>query len=123
MIITTVALIIFAFLNAETSIYLIIFSLVLLGFGSGIFSSPNTHAIMSSVEKKYLGIASATSSTMRLMGQTLSMGIVLVIFTIYVGDVQFNPGNYLSYFNVLMLYLTISAVLGFIAIFFSIARN
>jgi hypothetical protein len=113
MIITTVALIIFAFLNAETSIYLIIFSLVLLGFGSGIFSSPNTHAIMSSVEKKYLGIASATSS----------MGIVLVIFSIYVGDVQFNPGNYLSYFNVLMLYLTISAVLGVIAIFFSIARN
>jgi len=51
------------------------------------------------------------------------MGIVLVIFSIYVGDVQFNPGNYLSYFNVLMLYLTISAVLGFIAIFFSIARN
>jgi MFS family permease len=85
MAITTLGLIIFAFLNAETSIYLIIFSLVLLGIGSGIFSTPNTHAIMNSVEKRYLGVASATSSTMRLMGQTLSMGIVLVIFSIYIG--------------------------------------
>jgi EmrB/QacA subfamily drug resistance transporter len=122
MAITTLGLIIFAFLNAETSIYLIIFSLVLLGIGSGIFSTPNTHAIMNSVEKRYLGVASATSSTMRLMGQTLSMGIVLVIFSIYIGAVQFNPGNYPQLLQSITIIFTISAVLGFMSIFISVLR-
>lgn len=123
LIITTVSLIIFAFLNAETSICLILLSLVLLGIRSGIFASPNTHAIMSSVEKRYFGVASATSSTMRLMGQTLSMGIVLIIFSLYIGAVQFNPGNYPQLLQSINIVFTISAVIGFIAIFISISRN
>ncbi|MDD3985945.1 MAG: MFS transporter [Methanobacterium sp.] len=123
MVITTIGLIIFAFLNVETSIYLILFSLVLLGIGAGIFSSPNTHAIMNSVEKRYYGVASATSSTMRLIGQTLSMGIVLLVFSIYVGAVQFNPGNYPQLLQSINTVFTISAILGFIAIFISLARN
>ena len=110
MAITTVGLIIFAFLNSETSIYLILSNLVLLGMGAGIFSTPNTHAIMNSVNKKYYGVASATSSTMRLMGQTLSMGIVFVIFSLYVGAVQFNPGNYPQLLQSINVVFTISAV-------------
>jgi len=40
-------------------------SLILLGFGFALFSSPNTNAIMSSVEKKFYGVASGTLGTMR----------------------------------------------------------
>ncbi|MGF7118603.1 MFS transporter [Methanobacterium oryzae] len=122
MTITTVGLIIFAFLNAETSLYVILFSLVLLGIGAGIFSTPNTHAVMNSVKKRYLGVASATISTMRIVGQTLSMGMVLVIFSIFVGAVQFNPGNYPQLLASINVMFTISAILGFIAIFASLAR-
>ena len=66
MAITTVGLIIFAFLNDSTSIYLILFSLVLLGVGAGIFSTPNTHAVMNSVKRRYFGVASATISQCEL---------------------------------------------------------
>jgi EmrB/QacA subfamily drug resistance transporter len=123
MAITTVGLIIFSFLSADTSLYVILFSLVLLGVGSGIFSTPNTHAIMNSVERRYFGVASATNSTMRIVGQTLSMGMVLVIFSVYVGAVLFSPQNYPALLQSINVAFTISAVLGFIAIFASLARN
>ena len=59
---------------------------------------------------------------MRIVGQTLSMGMVLVIFSIYVGAVQFNPGNYPQLLQSINVAFTISAILGFIAIFASLSR-
>ena len=62
--------------------------------GIGIFSAPNTNAIMGSVEKKYLGVSSAILGTMRLLGQTFGMGLILLVFAVYIGSVQFTPQNY-----------------------------
>jgi MFS family permease len=42
-------------LSASTSIVFLIFLLILLGLGFGLFSSPNATVIMGSVEKKYFG--------------------------------------------------------------------
>ena len=102
---------------------MIILSLVLIGTGAGTFSPSNTNAIMNSVEKKYLGVASATSSTMRLMGQTLSMGLVLVIFSMNIGAVQFSPGIYPELLISINTIFSISAVLGVVTMLVSIARN
>jgi len=62
----TMGLLIFALLTDETSLYVIILGLAILGIGIGVFSAPNMNAIMGSVERKYFGVASATVSTMRL---------------------------------------------------------
>ena len=62
-------------------IYLL--SLVVCGIGFGLFSSPNTNAIMSSVEKRYYGVASGMNGTMRIVGQMLSMGIAMMIFSLH----------------------------------------
>ena len=43
------------------------------------------------------GIASATVSTMRQLGMTLSMAIVMLLFTIYIGRVQITPEYYDSF--------------------------
>ena len=55
---------------------------VLLGFGFALFSSPNTNAVMSSIDRRFYGVGSATLGTMRLTGQMLSMGIAMVIFSL-----------------------------------------
>ncbi len=68
--------------------------LVLVGLGLGLFSSPNMNAVMSSVERKFYGVASATVPTMRYMGATLSMGIVMILFTINMGSAQVTPEYY-----------------------------
>ncbi|HML06373.1 MAG TPA: MFS transporter, partial [Methanobacterium sp.] len=91
---TTIGLFTFSFLNSATDIWFILIGLVTLGAGFGLFSSPNTNAIMGSVERRFLGIASATVSTMRLIGQTLSMGIAILIFSLFIGKVVIAPENY-----------------------------
>ncbi len=121
--IITIGLLIFALINGETSIYVIILGLAILGTGIGLFSAPNTNAIMGSVERKYFGVASATVSTMRLIGQTLGMGMILVIFAVYIGAVQFNPQNYPELLTSIQLAFFISLILSIIAIFASLARK
>ncbi|HSA94833.1 MAG TPA: MFS transporter, partial [Acidobacteriota bacterium] len=65
MALTAAGLLLFSFLRADTSVLYIIASLACLGLGFGLFSSPNTNAIMSSVETRQLGLASASLGTMR----------------------------------------------------------
>ncbi len=122
-ILITIGLFIFALLNMETSVYLIITGLIFVGIGIGFFSAPNTHLIMSSVEKRYFGLASASASTMRLLGQTFGMGFTLIIFDVYLGNIQFNPQNYPELLISTRVAFLIFSILGVAAILISIARN
>jgi MFS family permease len=79
---TALGLLLMTFLDEKTSPGFIIFSLVLLGFGFALFSSPNINAAMSSVEPRFYGVASGTLGTMRLIGQMLSMGVAMLIFAV-----------------------------------------
>ena len=84
--VTTAGLAALAFLDASTPLGWVLGALVLLGLGFALFSSPNTNAIMGSVEKRDLGIASATVSTMRSVGMMLSMGMALVLLSLLLGQ-------------------------------------
>ncbi|MDP4206970.1 MAG: MFS transporter, partial [Bacteroidota bacterium] len=91
MAILVVGLLLLLFLNPFTPILAIILIAILLGVGFGIFSSPNVNVIMSSIERKHLGMASATTNTMRLTGQSFSMGITMMVISIFVGKVKISP--------------------------------
>ena len=123
MVITTISLFCLTFLSTTTSIEYIILVLLVLGFGLGLFSSPNTNAIMSSVEKKFYGIASATVGTMRLIGQMLSMGIALLVFSIFIGNVLIVPSNYPALLSSINTAFMICATLCIVGIFASFARR
>jgi len=90
----TIALIIFTFLTKNTSMLSILVGLIVLGIGYALFSSPNINAAISSVEEKYYGVASATLTTMRVIGQMFGMGIIILIFTFFMGDLSIKPENY-----------------------------
>ena len=83
----TVSLILFSFLNEGTSLGFLIISMVLYGVGFGLFSPPNTNVIMGSVPPKGTSVASAAVSTMRTVGQAMSMGILTLVFAFVMGDV------------------------------------
>ncbi len=123
MAIISMGLLIMAFLTEKTSLYVIIAGLAVIGIGIGIFSAPNTHAIMGSVERKYFGVASATLSTMRLLGQTFGMGLILIVFAVYIGAVQFTPQNYPALLTSIQVTFIISVLLSVVAIFASLARK
>ena len=61
------------------STFTIATGLTILGIGISCFAAPNNSMIMSSVPKTYIGFASSTISTVRLLGQTLSMALVGII--------------------------------------------
>ncbi len=61
-------------------------ALVLNGTGFGLFTSPNSNAIMSSVEAKDYGAASATISTTRVLGQLGSMVLVALAMSLLIGE-------------------------------------
>jgi EmrB/QacA subfamily drug resistance transporter len=123
MALTTAGLVMLTFLSNVTSLQYILISLVILGLGFGFFSSPNTNAVMGSVERKFYGVASGTLGTMRLTGQAFSMGVVLLIFALYIGRVQITPEYYPLFLKSMKLAFSISAALCFGGIFASIARG
>ncbi len=115
--------------TSEVTIYLLI-----LGAGMGLFSSPNTHAIMGSVEKRQLGVASGMVATMRTTGQSLSLAITgAVIATIASSDVVSslfagtNPGQIAvesaAFVHGMSLAFIVSAGIALVGIAFSIARG
>ena len=110
-------------LNNRASILFIIAVLFTLGLGFALFSSPNTNAVMSSVENRFYGVASGTLATMRLTGQMLSMGIVMLVFTLHIGDVPITPEEYPSFMGSMHSSLIILCLLCFGGIFASLARG
>jgi EmrB/QacA subfamily drug resistance transporter len=90
MAVSSLALGFFALLEDATPQWQIVGGLMVLGLGFALFSSPNTNAVMSSVEKVHYGIASATLGTMRLIGQMFSLGIVMLLFAVIMGPVHIS---------------------------------
>ncbi len=123
MALTTVGLVIFIFLNKETPLELIIGNLVLIGFGFALFVSPNTNAVMSSAPKMAYGVASATLATMRQVGMVLSMAVAMLMFSLYIGNVQITPEYYPLFQQSVHTAFIIFAILCFGGIFASLARG
>jgi MFS family permease len=120
---TTVGLAPFIFLTATTPIPLVIASLAILGFGFGLFSSPNTNAVMSSVESRFYGLASGTVATMRTIGQVVSVALVELIFALIIGQEVITPSSSQLFLQSNQLAFLLFTVLCFFGIFASLARG
>jgi len=120
---TATGLIMLRFINEMSPIYLIITMLVIMGIGFALFSSPNSNAIMSSVEKKHLGVASGVVGTMRMVGQMLSMGIAMMLLALYLGNDAIAPETYPGLIATMRTGFMIFSVLCILGIFASLARN
>ncbi|MFA5254682.1 MAG: MFS transporter [Methanoregula sp.] len=120
---TALGLFLFVFLTAATPLWYIVAVLMVLGLGFGLFSSPNTNAMMSAVEKRYYGVASGINGTVRLLGQMLSMGIAMMAFAIFIGNVEITPQYYPQFTESLHWLFMIFTVMCVIGIFASLARG
>lgn len=116
-------LIFLSFLNADTGTSYLILCMIILGSGFGIFSSPNTNSVMGSVENKYLGVASATVSTMRVTGQMMSMGIATLIIHIFIGEAKISSENIPSFISSIKVIFLVFSVLCTLGVFASLARG
>jgi fucose permease len=79
-------------LNQETTILLFILAALPIGAGIGIFQSPNNSAIMGSVPRERLGIASSLLSVTRALGQVIGIAI---LGAVWAARVMFHEGSFL----------------------------
>jgi EmrB/QacA subfamily drug resistance transporter len=115
MAISVIGIAMLAFIEIDTSQSFIIVALAILGFGFGLFSSPNTNMLMSSVDKRFYGIASATVSTMRTTGMMFSIAIASLSVHVFVGEKTINDSNldlFIHSSKVVFLVFTILCIIG-----------
>ncbi len=120
---TVAGVFLLSFLHVETSSAVILAELVLLGFGFALFSSPNTNAVMSSLDKRHLGVGSGILGTMRLLGQNMSMGIVMMVLVLFLGGRQVGAGTQPEFLHSLRAIFWIFSGLGVVGVFASLARG
>lgn len=102
-------------LNYTTSIEFIILVMIVHGIGYGLFSSPNTLLITTSVPVHETSKASASLSAMRLIGQTVSLGIFTTVFAVIMGNVIIEAQYYdllLQCCHVITILAVIFVVIG-----------
>ena len=121
--IITGGLIMLTFLTEHSSITYLLAILAIVGFGFGMFSSPNTNAIMGSVDRKFLGVASATVGTMRLTGQMMSMGIATLILQVFIGNSPISAQNAAEFMTSMRTTFIVFVVLCIVGLFSSLARG
>ena len=85
-----------------TPLWVIVVTLVVVGFGFSLFSAPNTSIIMGSVEPHETGEASAMVAVMRQTGMMVSMGIAMLFISVIMGSADnLAPETYDSFITVM----------------------
>ena len=123
MALTCVGLFALASVGAGSSLLLVVVLLVVLGFGFALFSSPNSNAVMSSVGKRDYGVASGALATMRVIGQTLSMGISMSLIGVFIGHIEMTPEHGVALVRTVRAAFLIFGALCFGGVFASLARG
>ena len=123
MAITAAGLLGFAHISTGTSLYVLIFFLLFFGSGLAFFTSPNTNAVMGSVERTCYGVASSTLGTMRLIGQAISMALVTLVMAFYLGNTELAKAPVSRLLTSIDTLFYIFAALCFAGIFASLARG
>ena len=119
----TAGLGVFAFLNASTPIWLIVATLLWVGLGFALFSSPNMNTIMGSVSKTQYGFASGSAATMRVVGQIISMTVATVFIAALIGEqsVELAPDD--VFIKVVKWGFTSFSIISAAGIYFSYYRG
>ncbi len=107
------------FISASTPVWMLVAMLVVLGAGFGIFSSPNSNVIMSSVGKQHYGQASAVMGTMRLAGQSFSMGIAAMAIAMQVGNREITAEVFPQFSGSMHITFGVFAILCLIGVYAS----
>lgn len=120
MVLTTIGVALMTLINYENAPYLGGTAIIIFGAGIGLFFSSNTKLVLSAVDKKYFGVASATLSNMRSLGQIFGLSIVMLIISLIMGNAQIMPSNYPQLFLSIKIALIAIAILSAVGIFTSV---
>ena len=109
--------------SSATAVWLNAVSLVIVGLGVGVFITPNTTAIMGSVDFKQYGVASGMIGTMRTMGMVLSMTTVTLVFSLLMSGRAVSPETLPDFLRSMRLCLLLFALFSGLGMLSSVGRG
>ena len=110
-------------IGADSSLYYIAACLLTLGFGFGLFTTPNNNAALSSVNRERLGIASALLNLSRVIGNMTGIAMVLILVSLILGGARLEPDQYPALLVTIRWALALSCIYAILGGFFSYTRG
>ena len=132
MVLASTGLFLLSTLKEDTKIYLIIIYALVVGFGFGMFQTPNNSAIMGSVAPGKRGTASSMLATMRNLGMVLGVAIAGSVFSTrqnYITDALKNTAfsslqiQNEAFTGALQLTFIVAGMISTVGIFTSLVRG
>ncbi len=72
------------YVSAETAVWQVVATLVLLGFGTGLFNAPNSNALYKAAPRRHYGLLGGLRALTRNLGWVLGQGIAGALWTVTV---------------------------------------
>ncbi len=123
MILCTLGLASAAFITESSSFITINSVLIIMGLGFGFFSTPNSTAIIASVDKVDYGMASSILATMRTTGMLTAMTLITILLSFYLGDKPVSMETGKAFMACMHTAMIIFSLLGALGILCSLGRT
>lgn len=107
----------------DTPLWLLILELAVIGTGFGVFVTPNSTAIMGSVQKRQFGLASGMVASMRTLGMAVSMTSITLVFAVFMSDAAIAPDTLPAFLTSLRVGLAAFAVYSCLGVLLSFLRG
>ena len=123
MAICAASMLIFLLLHEDSPLILVILNLILSGVGFGVFSSPNTTAVMSCISPRDSSVANSILSTMRMSGQLFSMAIITIIMYFTLGNELVSEAETASLMTTIHSAYIVFSILCIVGVLLSLGRK
>lgn len=111
-----VACFLLASLEPQSSIWVVVIAISLIGCSVGLMDAPIVHTSMSTVSDKLLGSASATMNGLRIMGGFISMGIVSYLMGVHLGSSPIEPSLYPQLMTVIDQFFNVAVFISLLTL-------
>jgi MFS family permease len=113
----------FIFLPMTNSLLHVVINLLVMGVGIGLFSTPNTNAVMSCVHPRDFGVTTSLLATVRTLGQSSGMAVITLIVSAHLGQASFAEASQTELGDIVQTGFITFTILCLAGIFFSMQRK
>jgi MFS family permease len=118
-----IAMLMLVTLGQTTSLPLIILSLALNGLGFALFMPSVVKWALLGVPREHYGILSGGTETARLVGISLSNAVIIITFSLIMGDTPVSPGNVPLFLSAARWAIVLYSVMAFAAMIFALRAS
>lgn len=123
MLVIVAGIVVLSFLGLDSSLVHVIIGLMIVGVGIAFFGSSNNNAILSCVDRSHYSEANSTISTMRGIGQSVSMVMVGIVFSLTIGNTVIAQADHVLLVQAVQAVFFVDIVVGIIAAVISMVRS